>query len=105
MKHIKLILLSFILSALFMILGCVSVHNSAGLPVSESVGVNSDILMGPGECLLKRFQGTSVNNKFYLNWTFTSNTNQFLFEIESSTNGKKFEHFGFKQGFSSPGAT
>lgn len=70
---------------------------------AATVKLNSDILIGPGECVLKKFEGTSVNNKFYLYWIFQSNSNQFIFEIESSVNGKNFKPCCFKQGALSPG--
>jgi hypothetical protein len=72
--------------------------------VNSTVKLNSDILVGPGECVLRKFQGTSVNNKFYLYWLFQSNCDQFLFEIESSVNGKHFKPCYFKHGALSPGA-
>jgi hypothetical protein len=85
---------------------CSSLRNSNDFQFStSSVKLNSDILVGPGECVLKKFQGTSVNNKFYLYWVFQSNSNQFIFEIESSTNGKNFKPCYFKQGAFSPGSS
>src|ERR1700758_308406 len=74
--------------------GCSGLRNSINPEtVTSTVKLNSDILVGPGECVLKKFQGTSVNNKFYLYWVFQSNSNQFLFQIESSVNGKNFQPF------------
>jgi hypothetical protein len=66
------------------------------------VNLNSDILVGPGECLLKTLQGTSANNNFYVNWVFISNTSNFIFQLESSEDGKHFRPFCIKQGASSP---
>jgi len=63
---------------------------------------NSDILVGPGECLLKTFQATSVRDKFYINWIFISNTNNFIFQLESSEDGRHFRTFLIKQGAFSP---
>jgi len=64
--------------------------------------LNSDILVGPGECLLKTFQGTSVNNHFYVSWIFISNTKYFVFQLESSKDGKNFKPYCIKDGASSP---
>jgi hypothetical protein len=102
-KNIKIALLAFMF-ILFITSGCSSLQHSINPEtVTSSVKLNSDILIGPGECVLKKFQGTSVNNKFYLYWVFQSNSNQFLFQIESSVNGKNFNPLCFKQGASSPG--
>jgi hypothetical protein len=99
----KLIFSGFILPLFLMISGCSGLHNSTTFTARETIKLNSDILIGPGECVLKKFQGTSINNKFYLHWIFQSNTNQFFFQVESSVNGKKFKPCHFKQGSLSPG--
>lgn len=98
----KLVVFGFILSIIFIAPGCNGLHNQTTFTVRESIKINTDILVGPGECVLKKFEGTSVNNKFYLNWVFQSNTNQFFFQIESSVNGKSFKPCCFKQGSLSP---
>ncbi len=98
----KLLFLGLILSVLFIVPGCSGLHKQTTLSARESIKLNSDILIGPGECVLKKFQGTSVNNRFYLYWVFESNTNQFFFQVESSVNGKKFKPCYFKQGSPSP---
>lgn len=67
------------------------------------VRLNSDILLGPEICVLKKFQGTSVDNKFYINWIYTSNSNRFMFQLESSLNGKNFKPCFYKRGAASPG--
>lgn len=102
MKQAKTIFLSLLLVVIFILPGCSGLHNQSTTAVRESVKLNTDILIGPGECVLKKFQGTSVNNKFYLYWVFESNTNQFFFQVESSVNGKKFKPCWFKHGSVSP---
>lgn len=105
-KYIKSVKIFSFISCLlitFIVLGCSSLKTKS--TISSSIKLNSDILVGPGECVLKKFQGTSVNNKFYLYWLFQSNSTQFLFEIESSVNGKNFKPCYFKQGSLSPGTT
>jgi len=97
--------MGILLPIVFIFSACSSLHESANTTISSTIKLNSDILVGPGECILKKFQGTSVNNKFYLYWLFQSNSNQFLFEIESSTNGKKFKPCYFKHGSLSPGTS
>jgi len=101
----KLIFSGFILSIILMIPGCSSLHNTKMLETRETIKLNLDILAGPGECVLKKFQGTSINNKFYLHWIFQSNTSQFFFQVESSVNGKNFKPCYFKQGSLSPDKT
>jgi hypothetical protein len=102
-KCCKALLLSFLLLVVFTLSQCSSLHKPTNAVVSSTIKLNSDILVGPGECVLKKFQGTSVNNKFYLYWLFQSNSDQFLFEIESSVNGKSFKPCYFKHGALSPG--
>ena len=102
MKQAKTIFLSLLLLVIFILPGCSGLQNKTTIALRESIKLNADILIGPGECVLKRFQGTSVNNKFYLNWVFESNTNQFFFQVESSVNGKKFKPCWFKHGSLSP---
>jgi hypothetical protein len=104
-KHIQLIFFSIFLSIIFMVSACSNKHKVANFIVGTTVKLNSDILIGAGECVLKKFEGTSINNKFYMYWTFQSNSNQFFFEIESSTTGKKFKHYCFKRGYVSPGSS
>src|ERR1700756_3489260 len=99
------ITLGFVLLALFITTACSNVHTARQPLATTTVKPNSDILVGPGECMLQKFEGTSVNNKFYLYWVFKSNSNRFLFEIESSVNGKKFKPCGFKPGVVSPGTS
>jgi|GEM_PF-1912988 hypothetical protein len=104
-SQVRVIFLAIFLPVLFMVSGCSNTRKVANLVVGTTVKLNSDILIGEGECVLNKFEGTSVNNTFYLYWTFKSNTNNFLFEIESSANGKKFSPLCFKQGCLSPGSS
>ena len=104
-KRTKVSFFSLFLVLILMTPGCHPLRDLTAFKLGPSVKLNSDILVGPGECVLRIFQGTSVNNKFYLYWIFQSNSNQFLFQIESSADGKKFRPCYFKQGFSSPGTT
>ncbi len=71
----------------------------------SSVKLNYDILLGPGTCILKQFQGTSVNNKFYLNWVVLSNTEGFIFQLEQSADGRRFEPCYVRKGMSSPNSS
>ena len=69
------------------------------------IELNTDILIGPGECLLKKFQGTSINNMFYVNWIFISNTGKFIFQLEKSEDGKLYVPCCIKEGAWSPNSS
>lgn len=66
---------------------------------------NNDILVGPGTCILKTFQGTSANNSYYLSWIFLSDTDNFVFQLEASEDGRHFKPYYIMSGASSPNNT
>lgn len=72
------------------------------MALSSTIKPNSDILLGEGICLLKQFQGTSVDGKIYINWLSISNTSQFVFELEKSVDGKNYSSIYLVKGMVSP---
>lgn len=100
----ELVRLSVIILFGFFFNGCTSskkiIKNEAIL--FSSVKPNSDILPGEGICLLKQFQGTSADGKIYINWLSISNTSQFVYELESSFDGKNFSSVYYVKGMASP---
>ena len=97
----------FYLLMLFVIIA-LSLFSCKSFKASERINaianLNSDILIGPGVCVLKKFQATSVENKFYVAWIYQSNTNEFVFQLEKSIDGKNFKPFFFKKGYVSSGS-
>ena len=99
-----------IISAIIMLIltlslltGCSLKRKSELINYSSSVYLNSDILPGPGICLLKNFQGTSVNDKFYVNWIVSDISVGCIFQLEYSENGKNFTPYYFQKGYPSNG--
>lgn len=70
--------------------------------IPSTIRLNSDILPGQDICLLHRFQGTSVDNVYYISWTYTCNTDNFLFQLESSVDGNNFKPCLYKRASISP---
>jgi hypothetical protein len=91
-----------LLAGVLSLSACKTNEQKTQLNYTSFVELNSDILVGPGQCILKKFQGTSVNNIFYINWIFISNTKNFIFQLEKSTDGKHYTSYWMKEGVCSP---